>query len=129
MKKLIIPIGYLLMGIFFARCDFLEGIYPLGIALLTIFYLSENFFYIFSGAIIGALTISFEPKEMLINSLSYFLLLPMVLFLRNKKVERLAFSMLLGFLVFLIPATSLRIDVYSRIVLVFSGLFSMLMGA
>lgn len=113
------------MGIFCARCDFLEGIYPLGIAILTITYLSNNFFYIFSGALLGAITISLTPKEMLINSLSYFLLLPMVLFLRKKKTERLAFSMLLGFLVFLIPASALRIDTYARIVLVFSGLFAM----
>ena len=112
------------MGVFFARCDFLQGIYPLGIALITITYLSKNFFYIFSGALLGALTISLTPKEMLINSLSYFLLLPCVLVLRKNKTERLAFSMLLGFLVFLVPASALRIDTYSRIVLVFSGLFA-----
>lgn len=113
------------MGIFCARCDFLQGIYPLGIAVLTISYLSKDFFYIFSGALLGALTISFTPNEMLLNSLSYFLLLPIVLFLRKKKTEKLAISMILGFLVFLIPASALRIDIYSRIVLVFSGLFAM----
>ncbi len=115
------------MGIFCARCDFLQGMYPIGIALLSITYLSKNYFYIYSGAIIGALSISFVPSEMLINTLSYALFLPCSLFLKKKKTEKLAVSMLISFLVFLIPAASLRIDLYSRVLLVFNGLFAMVL--
>ena len=91
LKKLIKPIGYLLMGIFCARCDFLEGMYPLGIALLSITYLSKNYFYIYLGAVIGAISINFVPSQMLINTLSYGLFLPCALYLKQKKTEKLVF--------------------------------------
>jgi len=123
-KKLFKPIMYLIMGIFCARCDFLQGMYPLGIALLCVAYTSKNFFYIFSGTMVGAITINFVPEEMLINTLPYVLLLPCLMLMKKRKIEKLAFSMILAFLVFLIPASTLKTDIYSRTVLVFDGLMA-----
>ncbi len=113
------------MGILCARCNFLQGLYPFGIAFLMVAYASKNFFYIFSGALVGAVTISFVPKEILINTLPYALALPFLMVLKNKKTDRLLYSMLLAFLVFLVPAASLKTDIYVRTVLVFDGLIAL----
>ena len=113
------------MGILCARCNFLQGMYPFGIAFLMVAYASKNFFYIFSGTLIGAITISFVPKEILINTLPYALALPFLMVLKNKKEDRLLYSMLLAFLVFLVPAASLKTDIYVRTVLVFDGLIAL----
>lgn len=125
MKKWIKPIGFFLMGLFCARCDFLQGMYPLGIAVLSIGYMSKNFFYIFSGCVLGAITISFAPQEILINTLPYALFLPCAFLFKKRGIQRLYASMLLCFLVFLIPAASLKIDIYQRTVLVFDGLIAL----
>ncbi len=125
MKKWIKPIIYFIMGLFLARCDFLQGMYPLGIAALSVLYMSKDFFYIFSGSVLGAITINFLPQEMLINALPYALFLPCALLLKKRGTEKLYISMLLCFIVFVIPASSLKIDIYQRTVLVFDGLIAL----
>ncbi|MBR6764999.1 MAG: SpoIIE family protein phosphatase [Clostridia bacterium] len=123
MKKWLKPMIITVLAVLAARCDFLEGMYPVGIAVLASAYMSKSFFFLFSGAVLGALTIGFN-NDTLINLLPYALFLPCALLLRNRRIEVLVASMALACTVFFVPACTVNVPIYTRVVLVFNGLIS-----
>ncbi len=123
MKKWLKPISLIFIGMLGARCDFLTGMYPVGIALLGCLYTSKCFYYVFLGTVLGSLTVA-KGSEMLISVLPYVLFLPGALVLRKKRLDSLPVAMALAGTVFFIPAGTVNLQVYARAVLIFDGLLA-----
>ncbi len=113
-----------LLGFFFAKCYLLPGMYPLGIALLCVTFLSKEFFFLFVGSVLGAITINMEISHLLVNALPYSVCLPMLLFLRYYRKDKLIFKIIVALVSFLLPALLLKGEFFQKISLIFSALFS-----
>ncbi len=118
------PILFILLGILASRCNLLQGIYPFGIALLCVLNASDGFIFVLFGAFVGSLTISLTLGDMLINSLPYAVIFPVILILNKYKAKRLLY-MTAAFFSFAVPALIINIDFAQKVVMIFSGLFAL----
>lgn len=113
----------MILGFLFAQCSFLKGMYPLGISVLCVACLSKNFYFLFIGSVLGTLTIS-TGFNMLVNSLPYAIALPFFMLLRKYREDSVIYKFLIAISSFLLPAFLLKIQLYLKVALVFSGIFS-----
>ncbi len=122
MKKSVRPIFMILLGVLCGRINFLEGIYPFGIALLCVWESQNDFACLYSGCIIGAASAVLSVKSVILNTLPYGIIFPEILLLRKHFKNSTVFYMLSALLAFSVPALILNIDLAQRITEVFSGL-------
>lgn len=125
MKKYYKIPAIVLLGFLLAKVKFLSGMYPLGISVLTVTFLSKNFFYLFVGCVFGALTMESGFFNNVINALPYALSLPMLMVLKKNRWDFLYLKMVVALCSFIFPAIFLKIHFYGKVTLVFSGLFSL----
>ncbi len=123
MKKYLKIPFIMLLGFVFAHCTFMKGMYPLGISVLCAACLSKNFYFLFMGSVFGALTIG-SGFEILLNALPYAIALPFFMVLRNRREDGLLYKILIAASSFFLPAFLLKIQLFLKISLVFSGVFS-----
>ncbi len=124
MKKWIKPVIIIFMGFLFARCSVLPEMYALGISVLSVTCLSKSFYYLFVGAVTGAIALGGGVFNIMLNTLPYALALPFFMLMKKRNIDSLYPKMLLAFLVFLLPALALELQFFSRVTLIFTGLFS-----
>ena len=124
MKKWIKPAIITFMGVLFARCSVLPEMYALGISVLSVTFLSKNFYYLFVGAVIGAITLNGGVFNIMLNTLPYALSLPFFMLMKKRNADSLYLKMLLAFFVFFLPAIIIEMQVFSRVTLIFTGLFA-----
>ncbi len=124
MKKYYKISAVILLGFFASKVSFLAGMYPLGVSLLTVVCFSKNFYYVFVGSLLGALTIGNGFSDSLINTLPYALSLPLIMIFRKYKKDGLYYKMAVALISFLLPAFFLQIPFFQKVTLLFSGLFS-----
>ncbi len=117
------PFLFVLLGFAASRCNLLQGIYPFGTALLCVLNGTENFIFTLFGTFIGSLTLSLTFGDMLINSLPYALILPMILLLDKYGAKRMMY-MLAAAVSFAIPALVINIEFSEKVTMLFSGLFA-----
>lgn len=113
-----------ILGFFFAKCYLLPEMYPLGIALLCVTFLSKEFFFLFVGAFLGAVTINTEISHLLVNALPYSTCLPFLLLMRRFRKDNLILKIAVAFLSFFLPALFLKDQFFTQVSLIFSALFS-----
>lgn len=124
MKKTIRPIFMILIGFVFGRINFLEGIYPFGIALLCVWGGQADFFCLYSGCIIGGASAALTVEALILNVLPYGIIFPEILLLRKYCKEHIFFYISSVLIAFSVPALILNIDLAEKITLVFSGMIS-----
>ncbi len=124
MKKWIKPVIIALMGVLFARCSVLPQMYALGISVLTVTFLSKNFYFLFVGTVVGAITLGGGIFEILLNTLPYALALPFFMLMKKRGTDSLFSKIFLALTVFILPALLLEMQFFSRVTLIFTGLFS-----
>lgn len=113
-----------ILGFLFSKCYLLPNMYPLGIALLCVTFMSKEFFFLFVGALLGAITINMEISYLLVNALPYSVALPLLLILRYYRKENLIFKISVAAISFLLPVFFLDGEFFTTITLIFSALFS-----
>lgn len=123
-KRFIRPVLMALVGFIAAKISFIDGVHPFGYALLCVQGISGDFFYIFSGCILGAATLDFEPANMLFSLVPYAVLLPEILLLRKIFKDKLYFHMLAALLACALPALIVPAPLADKITCLFSGLIS-----
>ncbi len=125
MKKWIKPILIISLGVLFARCDFLRGIYPLGIAFICVLYNTDVFYYAFVGGIAGAISLSLTLQDILLNTAPYAVALPILFLIKMLKGQKVIFTMCCALVSFVLPAFIVPIELSKQILLIFHGLLAM----